>query len=853
MAETYTPPTIEELQQRLRVHSANARAKAAKAGQTDFKAKLESYKQPPPSVFEDVVGGAGQAAHQMLRGATGILDLPAAAVVGAGNIPDTFWNASHPYSPQRHIPTPQEYFGKPGEPAMQPTDLFDKYMPPIPGHENDVLNFPWEVAGGLMAGGGYRGLMSDTRAAAIADAKAGAILPTLAQAPAVAPGIVSAVSRGAADLGKALVRGGVRAATRTGVTTAGLLAGKYGGGEIGRGIAEAVGGPQYGDLGQHYGEQFGQIFVPGAIDAVKAPFYSGMNKAYVKQGDVNTPGSSAHTLQAMHDIGAPADLGTVGNSAASDIQDYPAGLPMAGGQVRRAREDLYRNLEQGVEDAAAHARTAASGSPVGPPAPGYGRNVSETSIGQQAIDAGVEAVGQPEPDFNIPSRGIHKALDTAYNDPQTGLHRNDPATGQPILSRNDPIAVQSEHQVYDTIEGRPQTAQAIAQPDVARLRGELTQSSNLVIDQALHARLLAEQANLEAQLRGVNYPPTRARIEQDLQRNAAAQAANHGPSFQAQRDLRDLGHERSGGVVLNQRISNESNAAKTATMRQAAEDRGLGDVFDTTEAEAGRLLGQRESLDKLTKDSQTEPGAFSQLFGKTGGGDLTQLGALMEHAPNPTRMAFADRFELAGRGPAQAGTRDMNPANYRPAEIVQLWDKASPEAKDAYAAQGTPLRRHVEAVVTVARADALRTAGRTKPGKGSSTLGGPQRFFTHPASLIAGGTALGSLAGFPGLGLLLGTLPTAAARLVGNRFTDPRFVQNVVHPPGVRGTLDLSRLLAAAVGGNAPSDGADQPGLLPGTNDVFLPSPRREAVNKTLQTADDLARRPLKTLRVPGF
>jgi hypothetical protein len=118
---------------------------------------------------------------------------------------------------------------------------------------------------------------------------------------------------------------------------------------------------------------------------------------------------------------------------------------------------------------------------------------------------------------------------------------------------------------------------------------------------------------------------------------------------------------------------------------------------------------------------------------------------------------------------------------------------------------------------------------------------------------MAGGTALGSLAGFPGLGLLLGTLPTAAARLVGNRFTDPRFVQNVVHPPGVRGTLDLSRLLAAAVGGNAPSDGADQPGLLPGTNDVFLPSPRKKAANEALRTADDLARSPLKTLRVPGF
>jgi hypothetical protein len=295
-------------------------------------------------------------------------------------------------------------------------------------------------------------------------------------------------------------------------------------------------------------------------------------------------------------------------------------------------------------------------------------------------------------------------------------------------------------------------------------------------------------------------------------------AANRGPSFQAQRDLREWGRTRDNATVLDERISRESADAKTATMRQAAADRGLGDVFDTTEAEASRLLAQRDAISGLLPDANnvrpTGQEGFNALFNKGGAGDLEQLTALLEHAPAETGLTFADRMELAGRGKASAGTAHVNPSAYHPEAIVNLWDNASPQARDVYAPQGTPLRTHLDALVAASRADTLRTAARTKPGRGSNTLGGPQRFFQNPLALAGIGAGAGSLFGFPALGALLPLIPSAMARLVGNRFTDPTFTRNVIHPPSLRDSLDLSRLLAAAVGGNSGTPPPDTGTLL---------------------------------------
>jgi hypothetical protein len=350
----------------------------------------------------------------------------------------------------------------------------------------------------------------------------------------------------------------------------------------------------------------------------------------------------------------------------------------------------------------------------------------------------------------------------------------------------------------------------VADPAIGVVRGELTDSSNLIVDPALQARLEAEHADLLYRRQGVNYPPTLERIDQELTANAAAQAANRGPSFQAQRDLRTRGRNRGGIDVLGERVGDASYAAKTATMRQAAADRGLAGVFDATETEASRLLRQRDALKELLpNDNNVRPTGqegFNSLFSKSGAGDLEQLGALLEHAPAETGQAFADRFELAGRGKVSAGTQDVNPAAYDPSRIVQLWDNASPEARDAYAPPGTPLRRYVEAQVAVNRADTLRTAARTKPGRGSNTLGGPQRFFTNPLTLATGGAAAGALSfGVPGLGALVGLLPSATARFFGSRLTDPRFVERIIHPPTVGESLSLPRILGAAVGEQDPN------------------------------------------------
>jgi hypothetical protein len=858
MAEPALPPdqtavlAKQKARNRALAVSRSRQAQAAEAGKAKLtfadraRAARESEAASKPSFTDDWLGRAAQGSRQVVRGAVGLLDMVPRAVTGLQNLGPNFRNASQPYGPREKTVTPQELFG-----GDLPTDFVDRYMPTVSGHENDVLNLPLEVAGGLLAGGGFRNLVGGGRAAARTGARETAVLPeTLAAAPVARTGVVPAVARGARTVGQALARAGVR----TGVTTAGMIGGRKLGGYAGRSIGEALGGEQWGKFGEHYGEEAGGIVVPGAIDAARVPFYRGMNYAYTKPGDVNTPGSSAHTLQAMDDLGYITDLGHVGNAAAANLLDITAGLPAGGAPAQRSRVDLYNNLEQSIANAAAERRRLAMGGS-GPldQFSGVGRNIDEVNIGTRANQAGVEARGAPDIDAGIPSRGIHQALERNYNDPRTGLHREDPATGEPILGRDDPIVVQSEHGAYNEILADPETAQVPAQQALDIVRGELTGSSNLVVDPALEARIDAQVAALQNQ-RASYAPgsPTLARIDESIATLEDSRGANRGPSFQAQRDLRARGRTRGGIDVLGEQIGDASYAAKTATMRQAAEDRGLGNVFDTAEAEAGRLLRQREATDKLDPDRTGQEG-FNQLF-KSGKGDLEQLEALMEHAPADTGMAFADALELGGRGKAAAGTRDMNPAAYKPEEIVRLWDNASPQARDVYAPQGTPLRRHMEAVVTAARADSLRSAARTKPGRGSTTIGGPQRYFTNPVSLITGGTIAGSLLGVPGLGFLAGTLPHAAARLVGNRFTDPNFVRNVVHPPGVRGTLDLSRLLAAAVGGNA-----EPPGEPVSTNaPASISNPRGPGVGKKALTAIDrkageFVRRPLRTLGLPGF
>jgi hypothetical protein len=331
-----TPAQVQEQQDAQDAQDAADAAAAAAAAAPDA--------PRPEGFWMNLLGNAGEFAHGAGEGVASLADLPSRAGTGIANL----------------------YNRAAGKPLAEPqltgaVDLYNKYVPPVPGYRDSAARVAGNLAGPLIVTGG------------LGAPAAGARLPE----------IVSTLTSGAA---------------RTGVN-AGLI---KGGSELGGAVGHAITG---GEGGQTYGELLG--------GGLAVPVGGYLGREALSRGLTNPggPASSAARLRAADQINVPPSLGLVGNKLAAYLEDALSVFPYGGGPSYAARRAQYGALDAAARENAAQLRGAPRTGPI-----------SKAGLGEQGIGVATTADRNIQDaidyQYNDPVVGLHGQIDPATGQPR---------------------------------------------------------------------------------------------------------------------------------------------------------------------------------------------------------------------------------------------------------------------------------------------------------------------------------------------------------------------------------------------------------------------------------------------------
>jgi hypothetical protein len=337
-------PVLSPEDQQAAVFNKQAEEDAAAAAQANaYNVAAAPDVARPEGFWSNLLGQAGEFAHGAGEGVASLADLPSRAGTGIANL----------------------YNRAAGKPLAEPqltgaVDLYNKYVPPVPGYRDSWTRTAGNLAGPLIVTGG------------LGAPAAGARLPE----------IVSTLASGAARVG----------------ANAGLI---KGGSEIGGAVGHAITG---GEGGQTYGELLG-----GGL-AVPVGGYVG--RQALSSGLTNRgpgPMSSAAKLTAADQINVPPSLGLVGNKLAAYLEDALSVFPYGGNPSYAARRAQTGALDTADRVTAAMKRGG----------PYVGDEMSKAGIGKQGIDVAGTAADNIRAELDrIYNDRLHGQIDPATGQPR---------------------------------------------------------------------------------------------------------------------------------------------------------------------------------------------------------------------------------------------------------------------------------------------------------------------------------------------------------------------------------------------------------------------------------------------------
>lgn len=631
------------------------------------------------------------------------------------------------------------------EPYLPVTGDVEQAMPPAPGWENSWTRLAGNVLG-----------------PAIALAPFGAPTAGIGRAAAAAPGIVSRIA------------GPVAATAARATTTAGVgVAGSKALGSLGEWLGSKV-NPDLADMLKEYGSAAGGFAggeAPGAF----------LTGAYRRLHGMYADATSARRLADRDLLNIPINTNVL-NKAADVRLDATTGIPLAGNRANEARAAEYDAMIAETRAAADRAREYARG---GAPPPAGVQDISAGALGAQAIDV---ATGARE---NI-NRNVGRVFGRGLSD----------RVGRDTVL--DPI---TQNQRLQALSDSPLT-DASQRPAIEQFqRDMLDNSQGQIVNPALEQTLMGRRAALAAQV-----PPDEAAIAAiDAQR-----AANRGPTWQQQLTQRSLNRDRDTGRPLDAPIREDIRQAQTETLRDAAINAGIpGPRFDAINRRTGELIAQRKSLTPLTGTHDKPPPdtgrAFTTMFGSGGRRNRNRLDILEENNPRGLSGLFGNAMEHKMLGAQTTGGPLPEARTLDPVPAGEWLQSQEPQGRNAIARTPEDMAR-LDALGRVLTDQRGRPV-RSNPGRGSNTLGAPATLYQNPAILatlagvMSGGNVPITLTA-AAAGLLKALTPSLLARTIANRFTNDRFVRQIVHPPNLSQTLDIPRILAAGAT-TAPAQGRE--------------------------------------------
>jgi hypothetical protein len=700
-------------------------AAAAEAEAARYNAEAGPDAARPEGFWSNLLGQAGEFAHGAGEGVTSLLDLPSRAGTGIANL----------------------YNRAAGKPLAEPqltgaVDLYNKYVPPVPGFRDSWTRTAGNLAGPLIVTGGL--------GAPAAGARAAEIVSTLG----------SGVARTAANA--ALIKGGSMA-------------------------GGAVGGAIAGEPGETYGELLG--------GGVAVPTGGYVGRQALSRGLTNRgggPASSAAKLDAADLLGYPASLGALGNKLAAYLEDALSVIPYGGNPSYAARRAQHGALDTADRITAEMMRGG----------PYVGGEMSKAGIGEQGIRVAGRASDNIQATIDdMYNNRLHGEIDPATGQPR--LPRAQPvsvvaerAARESLM--DDPltdVAKQGptiEHfSAADRVNSRFPVDRALDQ----QLRAQRAQMAAPLGSNATPAMQQAQQAaltRLDAAIRdnmGPSFQVARSqrdfgsRTDDDVALDVPMRRAIREAQTQTMRDAADR-----AGIPAPIFDAIERRAGELITQREAIEDVApdrLGKTIPQGDAYT-KLFGSsgQANLDQMRALALHDPDGLAQLLADQY--EFKTRGPIAGGTPDASPETY-NPGEASAWWSQQGGVRDF-----------YTRQGAGPGVP------ASEIGERMAAADLLRRADRTRPT-RTLPGRGGNTLGGPGILTGLTSGGLGGlvGALTGAPIAPAAIAGTLGVPPVA--RFIGNRMTSDPFTRSVIHPPGLAESFvnrpTLSRILTnAAVG-----------------------------------------------------